>query len=180
MNKKNINKDASKEPNDKEKRLVMEYLKCFNKSEAYMRVYPKSSKETALTEGSRILGIPHILAYKNRMLNEILGNDKEELKARWENEIKEIAFSRYADYLDSSGQIDVQKLKDINPGAIAEYIDDEFFSENVQKKRISIKLHKKDKALELAGKYLSLLNERGTPESPLVLEFVTPSKPPKD
>lgn len=170
---------AEKEPSDKEKLVLLEYLKCFNQTKAYQAIYPKAKPDSARFESSRMFAKHNILAYKNKLIKEMMDSRQEELKIRWEQEVTQIAFSRLADYIDENGEVNIEKLADENPGAVKEFKKDIQRGEYGTNESTSFKLHSKDKALELMAKYLSLLNERGTPEAPIILEYVVP-KPPKD
>lgn len=73
-------KKKEKSLNIKQKAFLSEYLKCFNATEAYEKVY-KCSRETALTNGPALLGNARIKELINKWLDEI-GFSDERLKIK--------------------------------------------------------------------------------------------------
>ena len=64
----------------KHRAFVSEWLKCFNGTLAYMRVYPKSTREAARTSAASLLTIPNIAAAIEAGLNELHMSAEEALK----------------------------------------------------------------------------------------------------
>jgi phage terminase small subunit len=60
--------------------FVDEYLKCFNATEAYSRVYPKATRETARRNGSKLLTNTDISAAIQSRLTEVHMSADEALK----------------------------------------------------------------------------------------------------
>jgi len=62
--------EAVKPLSKKHQKFIDEYLKCWNGTRAYMRVYPKASYETAGANASTLLGSTRISAVISERMNE--------------------------------------------------------------------------------------------------------------
>lgn len=90
----------------KHKIFVEEYLQCFNKTEAYQRVYKPSSRTVAATLGSRLFGNVEILAAISERLRES-AMLADEVMFR----LAAIARGDIGDFLDDAGNIDIAKAR---------------------------------------------------------------------
>lgn len=112
------------------KRLVFidEYFKCnMNGTEAYLKVYPGSSYESARRSASDLLTKPDIREEVNRRLTEKhMGAD--EVLARLAEQAKGIA----GNYVTEAGKLDFKKLKEDGKGYLIQSIEPTKFGTKVQ------------------------------------------------
>lgn len=164
---------AEKELNAKQKLFIHHYLNNgFNATQA--AISAKYSKKTSAVIGCENLIKPNIKTEIKRQIDEIIDSEKSGLKLRVKQELEQCSFSSVGDYIDDSGQIDIDKVKTINSGAVKEYtvttlktITGKDGADDQEVLRHSIKLHGKDKPLEVLSKHTGLLEEQGTKENPL-------------
>jgi len=60
--------------------FVDEYLRCFNATEAYLRVYPKSSRESARANAARLIATDSVSEHIQARLSEVHMSADEALK----------------------------------------------------------------------------------------------------
>ncbi|GBF40697.1 terminase small subunit [Leptospira johnsonii] len=143
--------------NPKQQLFIEYYIQSLNATEAYKKAYD-CDDSTARANGSRLLTNADIRSQVNKALRKKMLDEEDEFRSIWEREVRDLTMARMTDYLDEEGRIDLDKIKEIRPGAIQDY------TVAVSKKGDilfhTIKLHPKTKALELAGKYLALITDR--------------------
>ena len=152
------------ELNDKQILFCIEYLKCFNATKAYQRVY-KCSYATAMTEGHRLKNSPKISQEIERLKNKMFADTKIDTRAVLQKWI-DIAFADIGDYLTfgqeeretESGKIytvNTVKLKD------SAELDTSIVTEVKEgREGVSVKLADKMKALDYLSKYDIHLSEK--------------------
>ncbi len=87
--------------------FVDEYLRCFNATEAYLHVYPKSSRESARANAARLIAIDSVSLQIQARLAEVHMSADEALKLT-----ADIARGDVAQYLNTFGGIDIDKIRD--------------------------------------------------------------------
>jgi len=91
----------------KHQRFIDEYLKCWNGTRAYMRVYPKASYETAGANASTLLGNARIAAVISERMNEAHMSADEALEI-----LAAQARGDIGQFADRLGQLDLQAAKE--------------------------------------------------------------------
>ncbi|MGN4127635.1 terminase small subunit [Lysinibacillus sphaericus] len=170
-----FNDDDDSGLNDKQSLFVAYYVKCWNATKAYQKVY-ECAYTTARTEGSRLLANPNIreeiIKVRDGLTEDAL-LDKRTLIQKW----IDIAFADITDYLKFGRQEEIEYNEDGQPaidmnGNIKTYafnfvhlnestdIDGSLITEVKQgKDGITVKLADKMKALEFLSKHMDLLND---------------------
>jgi phage terminase small subunit len=153
--------------NPKQELFIEYYIQSLNATEAYQKAYD-CDYDTARVSGSRLLTNVDIRSQVNKAIRKKMSDEEDEFRSIWEREVKDLTVARISDYLDDDGDIDIEKTKEIRPGAICELQirveyqagreKDGSDSKTIHHK--TLKLHPKTKALELAGKYLALITDR--------------------
>ena len=152
--------------------FVLEYLKDFNATQAYMRAGYKSKGEAAWTNASRLLNSDKIQSVLRGILKEIIDSKQIEAEYRVRNEVMEIALADISEFVDVSGnRLYVKNFDEIGStrpiksvrekrttrttknGDVVEHVDLEFT------------MHDKLRALESAIKILEIVKE-GDPGEP--------------
>jgi phage terminase small subunit len=141
----------------RERAFAHAYINCFDMAKA--AVEAKFSPRTARQQGYRTYHKPHVKAYIETLLDEIMEN-KKETAVKLRQELENIAFSNFADVADllRSGMTkeDFAKLSESVQRTIAEAtIEDTKFGENHK-----VKLHSKLSAIDSLIKLLELTKER--------------------
>ena len=144
----------------KERAFVDEYIKDFNGTEAYRRVYPGA--EYASKTVNNLLTKPHIKAAIGHMTTRIA--KRRELNVdRVLDEWQAIAFSDLGNYLRKDGfgrmVVDLSKLEpgDDASRALSQLVQEELpTKEGSIVMKTNIKLHDKLKALEFLSKFLGM------------------------
>jgi phage terminase small subunit len=157
----------SDELNYKQQLFVEYYIQSLNATESYQKAYD-CDYDTARVNGSRLLTNADIRSQVNKAIRKKMADEEDEFRSIWEKEVKDLTVARISDYLNEDGDIDIEKTKEIRPGAIAELqIRVEYLkgrekdgSDDKVIHHKTLKLHPKTKALELAGKYLALITDR--------------------
>lgn len=146
-----------------EQRFVLEYIKDFNATRAYLRVKPHVKETTAATEAGKLLGKPEIQAALQAASARLV----EKMELTSERTLREIARLAYFDprrLLDSQGRPKpLHELDDDTAAAIAglevqqiELGSGEYALPAVVKK---YKLADKKGALDMAAKHLGLFKK---------------------
>jgi len=144
----------------KHQQFVNEYLTCWVATEAYQRVYPKSSYESAQASASELLGNPNISQEIQRRITEHAMTANEVL-AR----LAEHARGDMDDYLTEDGGIDLPKarkarktrlLKKITSRRVVRTKEDE----EIEDTTTSIELYDAQAALLQIGKHLDLFSDK--------------------
>ena len=91
----------------KHQRFAAEYLKCFNGTRAYMKVYTKASYDTAMANAARLLGNASISAEIEKHKNMVLMQADEAMKLQ-----TDIANGDMADFINSFGGVDWDTAKE--------------------------------------------------------------------
>lgn len=139
--------------------FVREYVLYRNATRAYMLAYPKSTYNTARTEGSKLLAKPNIKAH----IAAELGKIREKYKIDLEDcvfGLSRIAHANMLHYINPlSGEVDLSNLSFDQAAAIKEITVDTYeertgFEDETEKvKRIKIKLHDSKSAFLELGKH---------------------------
>lgn len=141
--------------------FIQRYLSNhFNATDAYLYAFETKDRNSARASASQLLANPNIREEINAQISELLEQGKEQLKARFVDEITQLSFSRLSDYFDDDGNIDFKKISQINPGAIREFSRESIETQHGTNFSEKIKLGDKNKPLELLGKYLNLLTDQ--------------------
>lgn len=144
----------------KHQQFVNEYLTCWVATEAYQRVYKKSSYESAQASASELLGNPNILQEIQRRIDEHAMR-ADEVLAR----LAEHARGDMDDYLNDDGGIDLQKarkarrtrlLKKVSTRRVVRTKDDE----EIEDTTTSIELYDAQAALVQLGKHHKLFTDK--------------------
>ncbi|WP_167883759.1 terminase small subunit [Leptospira stimsonii] len=157
-------KDKESGLNERQAIFVRLYIKYdFNAVRAYAEAYGKENTPKTVGKISasaiQLLENTRVQSEIKAVVKEILGHEVDELKVRWVNEIKGLSFSRLSDYLDENQELDLKAVEEKNPGAIQEMISETRFDRNGNKiVSRKFKIRGKDKALELMGKYLEIVD----------------------
>lgn len=145
---------------DKQKMFCLCYLQHFNAAKAYRQAYPDASKQTAAVEGSRNLAKPSIKAELHRLKAEMQHDEFLTAKDIM-REYKKQAFADITDFTEF-GQKEIEY--DDGSKGMASYVNlndsadvDGTLIQEVKKGRdgVSVKLHDKQKALEMLLKYVN-------------------------
>ena len=91
----------------KHEKFINEYLKCWNGTRAYMRVYPKAAYMSAAANASDLLKNPNIAAVISDRLNEAHMSADEALEI-----LAAQARGDIGQFADRLGQLDLQSAKD--------------------------------------------------------------------
>lgn len=145
----------------KHERFIKYYLEPgnnLNATKAYMKAYPGCSLDTAYTNSSKLLGDTWIREEIDRRLAASHLSDDELLTL-----LHDQANGSLADFIDADGYVDLAKAKEAGVLALLkEYEVSEYETEKGSSKRIKIKLHDPQKALDMIarikGKYKDTLN----------------------
>lgn len=98
--------EESKPLNKKHQRFVDEYLKCFNATQAYLRVYPNSTRDAARANAARLLATDNIKAEVQGRLDEAHMSADEALKL-----LADIGRGDIGELLDNNGLLDIRLAK---------------------------------------------------------------------
>lgn len=163
----------NEELNDKQRLFCLHYIKCFNATKAYQRVYG-CSYNTAMVEGSGHLRNPKIKAEINRLkryrMSEALVTEQDIFK-----KMVDVAFSDITDYIEFGqeevGALDSEGDPVVRDGEEVTYIknyvrfkdsnqvDGSLISElSIGKDGAKVKLLDKMKALEWLGKHCGVMS----------------------
>lgn len=151
--------------NIKYKQFADEYLKSLNATQSYLKVYPNSTRRTAEVESSKLLRKPEIQQYLNERLEQ-LEEETHVSISRIVQELAKIAFADIGDFIDlknytifTDGRGKEVKEFYIKPEDL-DKIDSSLISEISKTKHgFKVKLHDKQKALELLGKRFALFTD---------------------
>ena len=152
----------------KHQAFALEYLQCFNATEAYSRVYKRATRETAMRNGSDLLRIAEVNAViqahfkaKQMETDEVLGRLAEHARASHEPFIQitndgfvyfDFSNPEAKKYLHLIKKIKTKRQRRVDGrGASAEVWEDEW---------VEVELHDQQRALELIGKHLKLFADR--------------------
>lgn len=150
--------------NDKQEKFCLEYVKDLNATQAYLRVYPKSSEESARRLGSKLLTNIDV----QRRISDLKSKRAERVKLSGDMVIKRLADIAFAHIglvatWDSEGRLTLKETKDLTEAELSA-IDDIQCSPVSDgdggllgyKKRVKMK--DSLKALELLSRHLGLLD----------------------
>ena len=148
--------------------VLIEYLQCFNTTEAWKRIHPRAKRESAMRLGSRWLSkvevqvaIREHFKAKQMDADEVLGRLGEHARASQEPFIKitndgfvyfDFSNPEAKKYLHLIKKIKTKRQRRVDGrGASAEVWEDEW---------VEVELHDQQRALELIGKHLKLFADR--------------------
>jgi len=97
--------------------FISEYLQYFNGTEAYSRAYPKAKRDSARTNGSRLLADANISEAIQARLNEVHMSADEALKLT-----ADIARGDVTEFITQFGNIDIDLLKQSGKGRLIKKI----------------------------------------------------------
>ena len=97
--------------------FVDEYLRCFNATEAYLRVYPKSSRESARANAARLIANDSIQEAIQARLDEVHMSADEALKLT-----ADIARGDITEFITPFGNVDIDLLKQSGKGRLVKKI----------------------------------------------------------
>lgn len=146
------------------KEFINEYLKCFNATDAYLKIYPKAKYDTARANSSRLLADANISAEIARRLAERRMSADEVL-----DRLTDIARGDIGEIMDISGvgfNLDMQKAKDAGKTKLIKKIKQKttYFSGkdggDSEQHEIEIELYSAHEALRDLGKVHGLFVER--------------------
>jgi phage terminase small subunit len=132
----------------KHRAFVDAYLQLWNATEAYSRVYPKASRETARRNGSLLLTNTDIDAEINARLAERAMSADEVL-----DRLSEQARAAYSQYLTARGTVDLERLIADGKAHLIKRIKHTQFGVNVE-------FYDAHAARELLGKYHKLWTDK--------------------
>jgi hypothetical protein len=144
------------------RRFVLAYLKngC-NAVKAYRNVY-ECSEESAQANAYRMMANDGILKAVRSELNSLLSTDKIEIESLVSRNLLSVLAASAGDYLDDSGDVDSEQIKDQNPFAVAGYSKRIKQTDSGTEIAVNFKLADKLKAAELALKYLGIIKDTGS------------------
>lgn len=105
--------DEIKPLNKTEQVFISEYLKCFNATEAYLRVHPKSKYDSARANSSRLIAKDNIKAEIQSRLAEVHMSADEALKLQ-----ADIARGDITELLTPLGSIDLDYIREKGLGRL--------------------------------------------------------------
>lgn len=109
--------DEAPKLNKRQQVFIDEYLQCFNATEAYLRVYPKSSRESARANAARLIATDNVSEHIQARLSEIHMSADEALKLT-----ADIARGDVTEFLNSFGAIDLDKVRESGKGRLIKKI----------------------------------------------------------
>lgn len=146
------------------KEFINEYLKCFNATHAYLKIYPKAKYDTARANSSRLLADANIAAEIARRLAERRMSADEVL-----DRLTDIARGDIGELMDVSGvgfNLDMQKAQETGKTKLIKKIKQKttYFSgkdgNDNEQHEIEIELYSAHEALRDLGKVHGLFVER--------------------
>lgn len=142
-----------KDLNENQKAFCREYVKDWNATQAYLKVY-KCEYDTAKNNGTRLLTNAYIkeyIEYCKANLEEMSGISRQKVL----EEFMKMAFSNIASFHnDWMHKKDFDKLTDIEKACISEIKNETITGDTYSKEIVKIKLHDKQKALENINKMM--------------------------
>lgn len=145
---------------DKQRMFIIEYINNdFNGTQAYLKVTPSVTPESAAVESSRLLRNVNIKQAIKDYLDEVLGQYKDTLEYEIIQTYKLRAFYNANDIVDKDGKLKIKKdLREL--GKLNKCIDGIEKTYNKSGNEIiKIKLANRDNALEKLSMYMKLLTQ---------------------
>lgn len=133
--------------------FVLEYLKDFDRSRAYRAVYGENKASSTWAAASRLLRNVKVQELVAKETDAVLSGTRDELRQYFERHVLEVLSARAGDYVDENGQIDLEKLRTVNPTAVAS-LDIQSGPDGT---RARIRLRETGTALQLASRVLGYL-----------------------
>lgn len=167
--------------NDKQRLFVREYLKDFNATQAYLRAGYGCSEAVARRNASRLLANADIQSELGRLAGGLLSRNEVTVE-RVVNELAHLAFLDPAQFFDDEGNLlPIHLMPAEARRAVAGFDHDEItIGEGKEKKPIGmttkLRLTRKEKALELLGRYLKMWEDSNKTEVTLRLVDLTGAK----
>lgn len=109
--------DEIKPISKKHQRFIDEWLQCFNGTEAYLRVYPKATRETARANASDLLAKTNIKAEIEDRLKAVHMSADEALKLQ-----SDIARGDITELLTPLGSVDIDYIREKGLGRLIKKI----------------------------------------------------------
>lgn len=150
--------DLPADLNPRHRLFVLEYLKDWNATRAYMATYPESSRESALANSARLIGNDRIKEIITLEANRILDGRRDRLKTLVTESLDQDLSSEIGDYV-TKGSIDFRKLTESNPRSVAAITIETQKDDRGTKKKVQLKLNDRARAREHAMKLLGLLSD---------------------
>jgi phage terminase small subunit len=131
----------------KQSAFVEEYLRCWNATDAYQTVYPKSSRDAARAHAARLVANGSIAAEIQRRVDERAMSANEVL-----DRLAEQARAGYSAYLTADGAVDFARLVADGKGHLVKGIKDTAQGRNIE-------FHDAQAALVQIGKHHKLFTD---------------------
>ena len=141
--------------------FVLEYLRSWNKTEAYMAAFPNSSYDAARANAARLIANDSIREIVTQEADRILDGRRGRLKVLVTESLDQDLSSEISDYV-KNGSIDLKNLAALNPRSIQSITFETQKNEFGTKKKVTLKLNDRAKAREHAMKLLGLLKDDGS------------------
>lgn len=165
----------------KDQAVLVEYLQCFNATEAWSRVHKGCNRESAMRLGSRWLRkvevqkeIQEYFKAKHMAVDEVLGRLAEQARAS-HNPFVEITSDGFV-YFDFSNPEAreymhlIKKIKTKRQRLVEGHGEG---AETWEHEWVEVELHDQQRALELIGRHLKLFNDKLEVEHTLNIEGLT-------
>lgn len=136
--------------------FVLEYLMDYNATRAYKSVYGEMDDSVAAVNGCRLLRNAKVKQVIETETDRAIDARRSRLRDLVVRSLDETLSARLSDYIDESGEVDVEKLTR-NGGAVVGFARDIHSTENGTRIKTTITLDSKAKAREQAMKMTGLL-----------------------
>ncbi|MEM9949813.1 MAG: terminase small subunit [Cyanobacteria bacterium P01_D01_bin.36] len=147
---------------DAQERFCIEYLKCFNATQAYKSVYPSSSHRAAESSAARLLVNAKVQAYLNTLRDRVSVQSEASLE-RVIKEVSRIAFADITDVLSfNEDGVLLKHSKELPEGvtaAIEAIALREVPTKDGVNRKLQIKLHDKVAALQMLGDFYGIFDD---------------------
>lgn len=145
---------------DKHYEVLEQYFTCWNKTEAYQRVFPKVKRNSAASNAYRLFEMPEFQEAISRRLTETVMSADEVLMR-----LADHARGDVGDYLDANGQFDLDKARKAQKTGLIRKMKTKtttrtFNDEQVETVEVEFELYDAQAALALLGKNHKLFVDR--------------------
>lgn len=155
--------------------FIDEYLACFNGTEAYSRIYPKATRESARALAALLLTNINVSAEISRRLDEVHMSADEALKR-----LAEIGRGDVTEFVDGFGSLDINALKESGKGHLVKKIKQTTIvngKEDKETHNTEVELYPADSALrdilKMHGRYKENVDiTSGNERLKVVIEYV--------
>lgn len=162
---------------DKHYEVLEQYFLCWNRTEAYQRVFPKVKRNSAASNAHRLFASPEFQEILSRRLTETVMSADEVLMR-----LADHARGDVNDFLDANGHFDLDKAREAQKTGLikkmkARTTTRTFDDEQIETVEVEFELYDAQAALSLLGKNHKLFVERqevtGKDDGPIKIESVT-------